>query len=860
MVERSLTQKGIAALKNGNCQEAGRLLSEAVRQNPQDEIAWLGLAVCIDDPAKKKYCLQKVLAINPNNEAAGRMLAKQEATPAPASRPLRGNVPEQGGLLSGRPSELVESPAENPPAETVPPFDLRGKLQEEIHPPRPIPVRKHPPVSRARRILAALVIGLFLVAAVVIGGWFIYVHYYQAPAGVEPAVNLPGNLISALASPQAGTAVAGEENALPLAGGGLKQLQSIGAGKILDIAMVPGSNRLVIATGLGITVVDLEGWNDGAPVLVRTIPTHKPVVNVAISPDGSRAAAILQRSASSLQEIRIWNLEDGGLVAEMDTAAHLDENGRLLYDPRTAQVDSVSFTPDGKRLAGRRSPLTYWDTASGHFLNFGLDGRANSRIVFSPGDLSYATCEDVEVVLWDVASEAEIKSFPVSGETSVDGCGGELAFSHDGLLLASANLNGTVDVWELQSGQRLNLAGLPANDQDETVPGNAAAFSPDGTRLAMSFGNTVALWRLSDGALLGQQETTETVANILFSHNNASILTLGDGALRLRQVDDLSLMATLPGYEDYSQALLSPDSQFLAVVLPEGGVRIVRLQDGAPLGTLGSGYGLRLLGFSPDSKRIAVRSQNLEIWLLSGGLETNLDLPGEIIAVSPDWDTVLTLQNDTVNVFKLPDGSPAWTKSFPGSLQINAGYTQNGSVIISSGQDWQFFDPTGGQMLYTLPAGTAFDRITFSPDRQFMVYGNGLEATLRRVTDGAQTLAFSLDDENASFSFTPDGRFLLVCAPSGLSTVNVANGDVASIGQGCIQGVLSPDGNELACYDENAGKLRLIQIYFSADSPELGRIDADAVNATLAQIGFLPQKHQFLGLSQDGVAHRWQLP
>ncbi|MBN1976504.1 MAG: tetratricopeptide repeat protein [Anaerolineae bacterium] len=93
-----LLQQGIAALQAGARAQARQLFSQAIRQNPDDERAWLWLSGAVETAQDKLMCLNKVLAINPTNEAAQRGIAalqKSSATPAPAPlSPLETPVPQ----------------------------------------------------------------------------------------------------------------------------------------------------------------------------------------------------------------------------------------------------------------------------------------------------------------------------------------------------------------------------------------------------------------------------------------------------------------------------------------------------------------------------------------------------------------------------------------------------------------------------------------------------------------------------------------------------------------------------------------------------------------------------------------------
>lgn len=63
-------ENGIAAAKTGNKHLAMQHLTQAVRENPRDIIAWLWISSLVDDLEKKRYCYKKVLEIDPNNKYA----------------------------------------------------------------------------------------------------------------------------------------------------------------------------------------------------------------------------------------------------------------------------------------------------------------------------------------------------------------------------------------------------------------------------------------------------------------------------------------------------------------------------------------------------------------------------------------------------------------------------------------------------------------------------------------------------------------------------------------------------------------------------------------------------------------------
>jgi multidrug resistance efflux pump len=67
-------EAGMAALRAGRRMEARSLLAQAVRADPGDVTAWLGLSRCLDDEGQRRECLRRALRLDPANEAVRRAL------------------------------------------------------------------------------------------------------------------------------------------------------------------------------------------------------------------------------------------------------------------------------------------------------------------------------------------------------------------------------------------------------------------------------------------------------------------------------------------------------------------------------------------------------------------------------------------------------------------------------------------------------------------------------------------------------------------------------------------------------------------------------------------------------------------
>ena len=67
-------QKAINAIKKGEKESGRKLLTEILRADPQNEMAWLWMSTVINSLDQKEQCLERVLKMNPDNKNAQRGL------------------------------------------------------------------------------------------------------------------------------------------------------------------------------------------------------------------------------------------------------------------------------------------------------------------------------------------------------------------------------------------------------------------------------------------------------------------------------------------------------------------------------------------------------------------------------------------------------------------------------------------------------------------------------------------------------------------------------------------------------------------------------------------------------------------
>jgi hypothetical protein len=120
-----MLNRAIIAAKAGRKAEARQLLEAVLDTDERNERAWLWLSGAVDSDEERAICLENVLSINPDNQAARRGLAMlRAAASAPIIRPL----PEPGPAAPASPPS--PGAAESPPSGDVV-TSLLGRIEQQ---------------------------------------------------------------------------------------------------------------------------------------------------------------------------------------------------------------------------------------------------------------------------------------------------------------------------------------------------------------------------------------------------------------------------------------------------------------------------------------------------------------------------------------------------------------------------------------------------------------------------------------------------------------------------------------------------------------------------------------------------------
>ena len=303
---------------------------------------------------------------------------------------------------------------------------------------------------------------------------------------------------------------------------------------------------------------------------------HSSAVNDLVwSPNGMRIA-----SCSYDTTVQVWDAASG--------------NTLLTYRGHSGPVWSVAYSPDGKRIAS-----------------------AGGEINLNQGS------HDHTVRVWDATTQQLIFTYNGHSDAVL-----KMKWSPDGTRIASASYDNSVQVWDATTGRTL----VTYRGYSSEMPGwiSDIAWSPDNKRIISGSIKAVQVWDAATGTLnFTYPDQSRLVIGVAWSPDGTRIASSYGG----NQVDAIvevwnsstgNLLLTYRGHSHQTRALSeSPErGSFTSQASKKAGYAVLELFNENDM-LSGSGIGVDSVAWSPDSKRIAsgggIGDFTAQVWDASTG-------------------------------------------------------------------------------------------------------------------------------------------------------------------------------------------------------------------------------------------------
>jgi WD40 repeat protein len=357
---------------------------------------------------------------------------------------------------------------------------------------------------------------------------------------------------------------------------------------IYAVAFAPDGQTLATGSWKGL----LKLWDVSSGQERTVLKGHQSgdVSCVAFSPDGKLLASGSGRRSPAF-DVKLWKVFAGPEAAVLQAKGHAVEalaysgdgqtlastggkqvalwdpasgQRRALLGPHRQRVYGLAVSKDGRTLASAGwDQIKVWDLPAG-LERFAVPGRS-SVALSADGKLLAAPGKDGTVRLWDAQTGAERASWP--------GAFSRVALTADGTVLAAAGKDRTVRLWDVATRRELG----------RMEGGHVLVFSPDGRLLATTNGREVLLWEVAtrqkhatlkghDGSVLGIAFTAD--GRTLASASSGPMEAL-PGELKLWDVMTGEERAALPGHRWIVSAVaFAPDGRTLASASWDGAIKL----------------------------------------------------------------------------------------------------------------------------------------------------------------------------------------------------------------------------------------------------------------------------------------------
>ncbi len=553
----------------------------------------------------------------------------------------------------------------------------------------------------------------------------------------------------------------------------------LGKGTTYAMALSPDGETIAVTGLLSVSTYDFDSLEMIWTSLLEQPPVTTGRGGVVWSPDGTQLATVSEIGST------VWDAKTGEQLLILKRDQYPEGSVIWTQSGQPAILDFVN------------GHMIFWDLQTGEqLLDFEV-GVASVSHWLPRKNILAVSQGDKGISVWNIRSKQQISpSFKACDGYCVNG----LRLSPDGtrLVTVSPEEQDTFIIWDVKTGESLfTFTG--------TVPGNHAwtsmEWSPDSKYLAVAFMNgTVNIWDTQTGTQFNMLGVTK-VLDLAWSSDGKSLITLSQYESLI--VWDIKTSKRLRSLNEHTSWIMdlawSPDGSMLAWSLEDGEILIWDPTSGKTLHAFRDPTGwVRNLTWSPDGKQLAsggnstifiwdtqkgkqLRQWSLPtqalfglVWSPDGSMLASASYDGTINLWDPatgellrsfaekHWSTgdlvwspqgdvlagnypMAETSRDQITLWNPQTGEPV--RSQPGIFNLTwspfgdiaASVWDNGTAYGGDDKTLILWDPRTGNELRRFNTGMFLSNISWSSDGRFLVVGEDQDTDRALVVLDAQT-------------------------------------------------------------------------------------------------------------------------
>jgi len=531
-----------------------------------------------------------------------------------------------------------------------------------------------------------------------------------------------------------------------------------------------------------------------------------PAVGLVLAVDArhQRDAALNARATSAANEAAA---RSSALLAEANLAQTRGDTSLALALALEAQRSN-----DSLQVISNLYELAYQPGARRRFA--GHEDWIEDLAISADGHTAISCSVDGTLILWDLDTGDIIRRFEGSGGRMTS-----VALSQDGQHVVAGSQLGILTLWDLRSGD------VVWQSEGHAASVSALIFGPnDENILSASADQTLILWDVDSGRELRRFEGhTSPVLDAAISPDGQTVLSVSiDGTLIVWDLDtgqplrqsafDMGILLSLAISPDGTTALIGSKGGDLVLWDLEMGQILHRFERTGPI--------LDVV-FSPDGSQAAVGTGEPDlaviIWDVETGAESqrfNIHSPVNAVRFLPDSRSIVTGSQDTAlllwdlveykpHVYDI-DYAPGNAFWFQGPIRLSAD-SRRALAVTEEGFSAVLWDIDTGNILqeFDMP-DRAFWGLDLSPDGRLTVTGDGSGlVTIWDTQTGSVLDQFKIHDDRVNeMEILEDGRTVVSVSDDGTAKLwDLQSGEVMRSFEGHPGGAhgfdMSPDGSRL---------------------------------------------------------------